>query len=44
MFAGFTLEHIEVHTDTPVRLRVRHGGAGPPVLLVHGHPRTRATW
>jgi haloacetate dehalogenase len=25
-------------------LRVRHGGAGPPVVLLHGHPRTHATW
>jgi haloacetate dehalogenase len=23
---------------------VRHGGSGPPVLLLHGHPRTHATW
>ncbi|ANY06594.1 alpha/beta fold hydrolase [Pseudonocardia sp. HH130630-07] len=27
-----------------VTLRVRHGGSGPPVLLLHGHPRTAATW
>lgn len=27
-----------------VCLRVRHGGEGPPVLLIHGHPRTGATW
>lgn len=26
------------------RLRVRHGGQGPAVLLLHGHPRTSATW
>ncbi|KGN32947.1 alpha/beta hydrolase [Knoellia sinensis KCTC 19936] len=25
-------------------MRVRHGGHGPPILLVHGHPRTGATW
>ncbi|WP_425544127.1 alpha/beta fold hydrolase [Actinocorallia libanotica] len=23
---------------------MRHGGDGPPVLLLHGHPRTSATW
>ena len=25
-------------------LRVRYGGSGPPVLLLHGHPRTHTTW
>jgi haloacetate dehalogenase len=23
---------------------VRHGGEGPPIVLLHGHPRTSATW
>ena len=41
MFDGFTLEQIEVPEAT---LRVRHGGSGPPVLLLHGHPRTHTTW
>jgi pimeloyl-ACP methyl ester carboxylesterase len=27
-----------------VTLRVRHGGSGPPAVLLHGHPRTHATW
>ena len=41
MFDGFTLERIDVGD---AELRVRHGGSGPPVLLLHGHPRTHATW
>jgi len=41
MFEGFTLERIDVGGAV---LRVRHGGSGPPVLLLHGHPRTHATW
>jgi haloacetate dehalogenase len=40
-FEGFALEHIDVGEVT---LRVRHGGSGPPVVLLHGHPRTHATW
>jgi haloacetate dehalogenase len=41
MFDGFALERVEVGEAV---LRVRHGGSGPPVLLLHGHPRTHATW
>ncbi|MFI6230481.1 alpha/beta fold hydrolase [Micromonospora echinospora] len=41
MFSGFTLTDVDLG---PVRLRVRHGGSGPPVVLLHGHPRTHATW
>ena len=41
MYEGFALERIDVGE---VELRVRHGGAGSPVLLLHGHPRTHATW
>ena len=41
MFEGFTLERIDVGE---AELRVRHGGSGSPVLLLHGHPRTHATW
>ena len=40
-FDGFTLERIDAGGVT---LRVRHGGSGPAVLLLHGHPRTHATW
>jgi haloacetate dehalogenase len=42
MFDGFTLDHIDVGEGQTAR--VRHGGSGPPVVLLHGHPRTHATW
>jgi haloacetate dehalogenase len=41
MFEGFQLDHVDVGDVT---LRVRHGGAGTPVVLLHGHPRTHTTW
>jgi haloacetate dehalogenase len=41
VFEGFTLEHVDVGE---VILRVRHGGYGPPLVLLHGHPRTHTTW
>jgi haloacetate dehalogenase len=41
MFEGFQLEFVDVGEAT---LRVRHGGAGTPVVLLHGHPRTHVTW
>lgn len=41
MFDGFELTQCE---GDGARLRVRHGGTGPPVLLLHGHPRTHVTW
>lgn len=41
MFEGFELQRLDL---SEVTLRVRHGGSGPPVLLLHGHPRTHATW
>jgi len=40
VFEGFTLDRVDVGAVT---LRVRHGGSGPPILLVHGHPRTHTT-
>jgi haloacetate dehalogenase len=36
-----TLDYIDVGLGL---LRVRHGGHGPPLLLLHGHPRTHMTW
>jgi haloacetate dehalogenase len=41
VFDGFELTHVDVGEVT---LRVRVGGAGPPVLLLHGHPQTHAMW
>jgi haloacetate dehalogenase len=41
MFDGFALEFIDVGA---VRVRVRHGGSGPPLLLLHGHPQTHVMW
>ncbi len=41
MFEGFATERIDLADSS---IFVRHGGAGPPVLLLHGHPRTSSTW
>jgi haloacetate dehalogenase len=41
-FAGFDESRVDVGNG--VELRVRTGGSGPPVLLLHGHPRTHTTW
>ena len=41
MFEGFVRERIET-TGTTINL-VR-GGAGPPLLLLHGYPQTHVEW
>ncbi len=41
MFDGFRLMRIDTGEAT---LRVRVGGAGPPLLLLHGHPQTHVMW
>ena len=41
MFDGFELHEVELDD---VRVRYRSGGDGPPVVLLHGHPRTHTTW
>ena len=40
-FEGFRLEQVDTGEAT---LRVRWGGSGFPVVLLHGHPRTHVTW
>ena len=40
-FPDFSLEHVAVSTGT---LRLRRGGEGPPLLLLHGNPQTHAMW
>jgi haloacetate dehalogenase len=41
MFEGFALSRIELGEVT---VRVRHGGSGSPLLLLHGHPQTHMMW
>ena len=41
MFEGFTLSRIDTGE---AELRVRVGGSGPPLLLLHGHPQTHVMW
>jgi haloacetate dehalogenase len=41
MFEGFELAMVDVGE---VQLRVRRGGSGPPLLLLHGHPQTHVMW
>jgi haloacetate dehalogenase len=41
MFPGF--KHLDMRTKDAV-IRVRHGGSGPPLLLLHGNPRNHVTW
>ena len=40
-FEGFTLETREANGQ---RIRLRRGGEGPPLLLLHGNPQTHAMW
>ena len=38
---GFTLTDIDT---SGARIRLRHGGNGPPLLLLHGNPLTHVAW
>ena len=40
-FDGFTLTTIEVPGGS---IRLRHGGSGPPLLLLHGNPQSHFMW
>ncbi len=41
MIPGFDARDIET---SGARIRVRFGGAGPPLLMLHGYPQTSAMW
>ena len=42
LFPGFT--HCSVEVAQGVHIAATTGGSGPPLLLLHGHPQTRAIW
>jgi haloacetate dehalogenase len=41
MFEGFRLSSIDTGEAT---IRLRQGGSGPPLLLLHGNPQTHVMW
>src|SRR5437016_2224462 len=41
LFPNF--KHLDIRTKGAV-IRLRHGGSGPPLLLLHGNSQNHATW
>jgi haloacetate dehalogenase len=41
MFEGFERKQV---TTAEATIALRHGGSGPPLLLLHGHPQTHVMW
>jgi haloacetate dehalogenase len=41
LFPGF--QHLDMKTKGAT-IRLRHGGSGPPLLLLHGNPENHVTW
>jgi haloacetate dehalogenase len=41
LFPGFELQQVNVSAGI---MRLRCGGSGPPLLLLHGNPQTHAMW
>jgi len=41
LFPGF--RHLDMRTKGAI-IRLRHGGSGPPLLLLHGHPVNHVSW
>jgi pimeloyl-ACP methyl ester carboxylesterase len=42
MFDGFSTERLNL--DEGIQIHLRVGGAGPPLLLLHGYPQTHVIW
>ena len=41
LFPGF--RHLDIRTKGAI-IRVRHGGSGPPLLMLHGNPNNHVLW